>query len=68
MIFQDEASLEVLDELNESDTGFSFEPIGRARGAELAAVHEHYLGLYPHLRALWNATPVFSKLSVHQAD
>jgi hypothetical protein len=40
MIFQDEASLEGLDELNESSTGFSFDPIGPARGAELAAVRE----------------------------
>jgi hypothetical protein len=68
MIFHDDASLEGLDELNESNTGFSFEPIGPSRGAELAAVHEHYLGLYPQLRALWHATPVVSKLSIHHAD
>jgi hypothetical protein len=68
LIFQDEASLVGLDELNESDTGFSFDPVGPARDAELAALHDHYLGLYPQLRALWYATPVETKLSLHQAD
>jgi hypothetical protein len=68
MLFHDEANLEGLDELNESNTGFSFDPIGSARGAEVAALREHYLGLYPQLRALWRATPAESRLSLHQAD
>ncbi|MEJ3745334.1 hypothetical protein WEI85_18830 [Actinomycetes bacterium KLBMP 9797] len=68
MLFQDEASLEGLDELNESNSGFSFDPISPARGSELAALRDHYLGLYPQLCVLWRATPVESRLSLHQAD
>lgn len=68
MTFQDEPSLAGLGELNESSTGFSFEPIGPERTAELAAIHTHYLGLYPELRALWRATPISSELAMYQAD
>lgn len=68
MTFQDEPSVAGLGELNESSTGFSFEPIGPERTAELAAIHTHYLGLYPELRALWRATPISSELAMYQAD
>jgi hypothetical protein len=68
MIFQDESAWAGLDELNESNTGFRFDPIGPARSAELAATHDHYLGLYPPLRALWRSRPTQSELSLYQAD
>ncbi|OLB79915.1 MAG: hypothetical protein AUI14_08855 [Actinobacteria bacterium 13_2_20CM_2_71_6] len=68
MTFQDEPSLVGLDALNESNSGFSFEPIGPARGVELTVTHDHYLGLYPQLQAIWRATPTGSKLSLYQAD
>jgi hypothetical protein len=68
MTFQEEPGLAGLDELNESSSGFSFDPIGPARSAEVVALRDHYLGLYPQLQVLWHATPVSSKLSLFQAD
>lgn len=68
IVFPDGPSLLGLDQLNESDTGFNFQPIGPARGVELAAIHDHYLGRYPQLRALFDATPDRSALSLTQAD
>jgi hypothetical protein len=68
MTFQDEPNLAGLDELNESDTGFSFDPVGPERTAELAAMHTHYLWLYPQLQAIWHAIPIKSELTMYQAD
>jgi hypothetical protein len=68
MTFPDLPSLTGLDELNESDTGFSFEPIGPARAAELAATRDHYLALYPQLGALFSTAPANSALSLQQVD
>jgi hypothetical protein len=68
MFFRDEPGLVGLDELNESSTGFSFDPVGPARTAELAATRAHYLGLYPQLHAIWRATPISSELTMNQAD
>jgi hypothetical protein len=68
MTFPDGPSLAGLDELNESSTGFSFEPIGTARSAEIASTRDHYLALYPQLRALFNTVPDKSTLSLQQVD
>jgi hypothetical protein len=68
LTFRDEPDLAGLDELNESSTGFSFDPIGTARTAELAATREHYLRLYPQLQAIWRAVPIESELTLYQAD
>jgi hypothetical protein len=66
MVFSNELGFAGLDELNESDTGFSFDPIGPARRAELATLHDHYLAVYPELQAVWRTTPAASGLSLHE--
>jgi hypothetical protein len=66
MTFPNDRGLAGLDELNESNTGFSFEPVGPARSAEIAATREHYLTIYPLLRTLFNATPTTSRLALEQ--
>lgn len=68
MTFEDQPGLAGLDELNESDTGFSFTPVGPERAAELTEMHKHYLGLYPQLQAMWNAKPITTELTMYQAD
>ena len=68
MTFEDEPDLAGIDELNESDTGFSFTPIGPERAAELTELRTHDLGLYPQLQAIWNSRPIKTKLTMYQAD
>ena len=68
MTFPDVPSLADLDELNESSTGFSFDPIGSTRAAELASTRDHYLTLYPQLRTLFDSAPAKSSLSMQQVD
>lgn len=68
MTFPDSPSLARLNELNESNTGFSFAPVGPARSIELASTRNHYLALYPQLATLWNTVPDKSTLSLEQVD
>jgi hypothetical protein len=62
MCFDDEPDLIGLDTLNSSDTGFSFDPIGPQRTAELAEMRTD-MERHPQLQAIWSATPVSSSLS-----
>jgi len=62
MIFDDGPELAGIDDLDIQDTGFSFEPIGPRRAAELAAMRTG-MARYPQLSAVWRATPVGSALS-----
>jgi hypothetical protein len=64
MLFDDEPSLAGIDELNERNSGFCFEPIGPARVAELRTTRERYLQLYPQLHAVWHAKPSESNVSM----
>ena len=68
MTFSDVPSLTGLDELNESSTGFGFDPVGPLRAAELTSIHDHYLTLYPQLRTLFDSAPAKSGLSLQQVD
>jgi hypothetical protein len=68
MTFEDGPDLAGIDELNESDTDFSFTPIGPERAAELIELRTHYLGLYPQREEIWNSRPLNTELTMYQAD
>jgi hypothetical protein len=58
LVYDDAPGLMLLDGGHESDTGFSFEPIGPLREAALAAMQQ-----YEQLQAVLNVEPVRSQLS-----
>jgi hypothetical protein len=64
MTFDDGPGLTGIDELDEQNSGFDFDPIGPARAAGLVTTREHYLRPYPQLRVLWGLKPAGSDLAL----
>ena len=67
LLFAEDPAWAEVGELPWNDMGFDFDPPGPARSATLAQIAE-FIETLPQVHAMWQATPVSSRINLERVD